>query len=74
MGTAPAKIHIKNKPRGKRPTEEDFMEVPLVGAETVVPSGLQLDGDSLGPDTPELVSIGTAVNATIELADETEKG
>jgi hypothetical protein len=22
-------IHIRNKPRGKRPTEEGFMQVPL---------------------------------------------
>jgi hypothetical protein len=22
-------IHVKNKPRGKRPTEEGFMKVPL---------------------------------------------
>jgi hypothetical protein len=29
IGTEPMTIHIKNKPRGKRPTEEGFMEVPL---------------------------------------------
>jgi hypothetical protein len=29
IGTAPSMIHNKNKPPGKRPTEEGFIEVPL---------------------------------------------